>query len=114
MRCPKRNIQTGGGIDLKDKFLGILGLAKRAGKVSTGEEKCSLAVKKGISKLVIVACDASDNTKKSIIDSCKYYNIKYVVAGNKTELGKFTGESFRAVVSVNDDNFARAILDRSN
>ena len=28
--------------------------------------------------------------------------------------GKFTGADSRAVVSVNDDNFAKAILDRLN
>ena len=52
----------------------MLGLAKRAGKVQTGEDICSKAVKSGVSKLIIVACDASDN----------------------------------------DDNFAKAILDRLN
>ena len=73
----------------------MLGLAKRAGKVQTGEDICSKAVKSGVSKLIIVACDASDNTKKSITDSCKFYKTKFVEA-------------------VNDDNFAKAILDRLN
>ena len=94
---------------MNNKFLGMLGLAKRAGKVQTGEDICSKAVKSGVSKLIIVACDASDNTKKSITDSCKF-----VEAGSKAELGKFTGADSRAVVSVNDDNFAKAILDRLN
>ena len=39
---------------------------------------------------------------------------KFVEAGSKAELGKFTGADNRAVVSVNDDNFAKAILDRLN
>ena len=95
---------------MNNKFLGMLGLAKRAGKVQTGEDICSKAVKSGVSKLIIVACDASDNTKKSITDSCKFYKTKFV----KAELGKFTGADSRAVVSVNDDNFAKAILDRLN
>lgn len=30
--------------------------------------------------------------------------------GSKAELGKFTGADSRAVVSVNDDNFAKAIF----
>ena len=95
---------------MNNKFLGMLGLAKRAGKVQTGEDICS----SGVSKLIIVACDASDNTKKSITDSCKFYKTKFVEAGSKAELGKFTGADSRAVVSVNDDNFAKAILDRLN
>ena len=95
---------------MNNKFLGMLGLAKRAGKVQTGEDICSKAVKSGVSKLIIVACDASDNTKKSITDSCKFYKTKFVEAGSKAELGADS----RAVVSVNDDNFAKAILDRLN
>ena len=50
--------------------------------------------------------------QKSITDSCKFYKTKFVEAGSKAELGKFTGADSRAVVSVNDDNFAKAILDR--
>ena len=76
---------------MNNKFLGMLGLAKRAGKVQTGEDICSKAVKSGVSKLIIVACDASDNTKKSITDSCKFHKTKFVEAGSKAELGKFTG-----------------------
>lgn len=99
---------------MSNKFLGMLGLAKRAGEVVTGEDICSKAVKNGVSKLIIVACDASDNTKKSITDSCKFYNVKFIEGGTKAELGKYTGAESRAVVSVNNDNFAKAILDRLN
>lgn len=97
---------------MTNDFLNLLGLAKRAGKVTTGEDLCKKAVQKGISRLIIIAGDASDNTKKSIINSCKYYNVKYITAADKTEIGKYTGTLRRAVASVNDDNFARAILDR--
>ena len=58
---------------MNNKFLGMLGLAKRAGKVQTGEDICSKAVKSGVSKLIIVACDASDYTKKSIIIWAVFY-----------------------------------------
>lgn len=97
---------------MNNKFLGMLGLAKRAGKVQTGEEICSDAVRNGRSRLVIVARDASDNTKKSIMNTCSYYKVRCEEAALKDELGKYTGAQSRAVVSVNDDNFAKAILDR--
>lgn len=111
---PEGNIQSGGGIGLKDKLLGMIGLAKRAGKVITGEDLCAKAVKSGKSVLIIIARDASDNTKKSITDSCRFYNVKYIETASKAELGKFTGSDSRTVISVNDDNFAKAILDRLN
>lgn len=97
---------------MKNNFLGLLGLAKRAGKATTGEDLCKKAVKSGISRLVIIAEDASDNTKKSVVNSCEYYKVRYITAFDKAELGKYTGAESRSAVSVNDDNFAKAILDR--
>ena len=99
---------------MNNKFLGMLGLAKRAGKVQTGEDICSKAVKSGVSKLIIVACDASDNTKKSITDSCKFYKTKFAEAGREAELGKFTGADSRAVVSVTTTISRKQFLDRLN
>lgn len=97
---------------MNSKFLGMVGMAKKAGKLVTGEEKCADAVRSGRSRLVIIACDASDNTKKSLVNTCKYYNAEYIEYSDKAALGKYTGAQSRAAVSVNDDNFAKAILDR--
>lgn len=90
-------------------------MAKRAGKISTGGFICSKKIKSKEAKLVITASDASDNTKKAAADSCRYYKVKYIETASMAELGKYTGSSSgRAVVSVNDNNFAKAILDRLN
>ena len=51
-----------------------------------------------------------ENGRKSIIDACKYYKVKYIRYGDKAQLGKITGADERAAVSVNDGNFARAVL----
>lgn len=99
---------------MNEKSLKMLGMAKRAGKVSTGEFICTKSIKSGQAKLVIIAEDASENTKKSVTNSCKYYHVQYTEGGTMAELGKYTGSSERAVVSVNDNNFAKAILDRLN
>lgn len=94
-----------------DKLLGMLGLAKRAGKVSTGAFVCGKMIRSKNAKLVILACDASDNTKKSVTDSCNYYNIELMEISDMYSLGHATGGGERAVISVNDDNFAKAISD---
>lgn len=93
-----------------DSVLGMIGLAKRAGKICTGAEICEAAIKKGKSKLIIIAGDISDNGKKAITDACKYYNVKYIEYADKKKLGNFTGSDERAVVSVNDTGFAETIL----
>ncbi len=93
-----------------DKVLGMIGLAKRAGKVTTGEFLCEKAIKSGQSKLIIIAEDISDNGKKDIINSCNYYGVQHIIFKTSAELGKITGSGKRTVVSVNDDNFKNAIL----
>lgn len=97
-----------------NKVLGMLGLAKRAGKVSTGAFVCGNMIKSRKARLVVLAEDASSNTKKSIADSCRYYNIKLIEFSDMAGLGHATGGGERAVVSVNDDNFAKAISDKLN
>ena len=97
---------------MNEKFLNMTGMAKRAGKVITGESLCKEAVRKGKSKLIITALDASENTKKSMKNSCDFYGVAYVEAETMADLGKYTGASARAVVSVNDSNFAKAILNK--
>lgn len=95
-----------------NKVFGMLGLAKRAGKVQTGEFLCDKAIKSGQSRLIIIASDISENSKKAICDACNYYSVEYVEYGTAEELGKITGSSTRVVVSVNDDSFKNAILSK--
>lgn len=93
----------------------MLGLAKRAGKVSTGTFICEKMIKSRTAKLIILATDASDNTAKTIKDACAYNNVNWIECSEMSELGHFTGAAAdRAVVSINDNNFAKAILDIYN
>jgi len=49
---------------MEDKILNFLGLAARAGKVVSGEFSVEKLIKANKAKLVLVALDASDPTKK--------------------------------------------------
>ena len=93
----------------EEKILSMLGLATRENKVSTGEFICKKAIKSGQAKIAVIACDASDNTKKSINNSCTFYNVRCIECSDMQSLGKFTGGGERAVVTVNDENLAEAI-----
>lgn len=92
-----------------DKILGMIGLAKKAGKAVSGETLCLAAVKEGKARLLIIACDASENTKKQMKNSCEFYGVPCMKYGTTNLLGQFTGASKRAVVSINEDGFARAL-----
>lgn len=97
-----------------NKFFSMLGMAKRAGKVSAGEFIVKKDIQRNKARLVIIATDASLNTKKSIINSCEFYKVKYIIHSTMEELGKSIGAPMRAVISVNDDNFQKAVLDKIN
>ena len=49
-----------------EKIFGMLGLARRAGKLIYGSDAAVNAVRSGKAKAVILAADASDRTKKLI------------------------------------------------
>ena len=94
----------------KKKLLNMIGLATRARKVVSGEFSTEKSVKTGKSFLVLVAEDASENTRKKFRDMCDFYEVPVYVFGDKEELGKYCGREFRASLAVQDENFAKAIM----
>ena len=92
------------------KVLGTLGLAMKAGEVASGEFLTEKAIRDGEAYLVIVAEDASANTKKKFSDSCKFYQVAYAEFGDKDTLGKAIGIEFRASLAVTDENLAAAMV----
>lgn len=95
-----------------NNILGMLGLAKRAGLLSSGAFGCEEAIKSGQAKLVIYAQDASDNTKKTINNSCSYYKVPCIEFSDMESLGRYSGGGDKAVVTVNDEKFAAAIMQK--
>lgn len=93
-----------------NKILSLAGLAARAGRIASGEFSVEKAVKTGRGHLVIVAEDASANTKKKFSDMCSYYQVPVIFMQTKEELGKAIGKEFRASVAVLDAGFAKAML----
>ena len=94
----------------RNKVLSLLGLAARARKVASGEFSAESAVKGGKAELVIVAEDASDNTKKLFHDKCSFYNVPVYEYGTKETLGHAIGKEFRASAAVLDKGLAKAII----
>ena len=89
-----------------DKVLSMLGIAEKAGSVQSGEFCTENAIKNGKAALVIVAQDASDNTKKKFENMCEFRQIPFAVYGTKGELGHHIGKEFRASLAVTNDGIA--------
>lgn len=96
---------------MTDRLLGMIGMAKRAGKTIVGETSYRRAIKEGKAKLVVIAADAADGTKKTVGDSCRYYKVPIIICETKRQLGIGIGGSETAVIAVSDNNFAKAISD---
>ena len=91
------------------KVLSMLGLAAKAGKVASGEFSTEKEVKSGNACLVIVAEDASDNTKKKFQNMCDFYKVPIYFFEDKDTLGHAMGKEFRASLAVTDAGFAKGI-----
>ena len=93
------------------KIYSFLGLAQRAGKLVSGDDSTMLEIKKNRVKLVIVADDASNNTKKLFKDKTSFRNINCVTYSTKLQLGLAIGKAPRAVVGIKDARFANKVLE---
>lgn len=93
----------------KNRALSMLGLATKAGKTVTGEFSTEKAVKEGRACLVVVATDASDNTKKKFRNMCDYYQVMMKEFSDKDSLGNACGKEFRASLAVTDSGLAKAV-----
>ncbi len=95
---------------MNNKLLSMLGLCTKAGKLKSGEFQTESSVKSGEAFLVIVAGDASDNTKKKFNDMCTFYETPIIEYGLKEEMAKAIGKDVRAMLAVCDEGFAKSIL----
>lgn len=95
---------------IEKKIFSLFGLATRAGKMASGEFQTETAVKSGTAFLVVIAKDASDNTKKLFQDKCSFYKIPIILFGTKEELGHAIGKEYRASLAILDKGFAETII----
>ena len=93
----------------QDKALAMIGLAQKAGKIVSGEFATEKAVKTGKAALVIVAGDASENTKKMFTNMCAFYEVPVYIYSDKETLGHAIGKQFRASLAVVDEGFRNTI-----
>ncbi len=94
----------------EDKIYGWIGLARKAGKLVAGDALCEEAISRKRSRLVIIAEDCGENTRKRFELLCAKAEVGWVVFGTKAALGQRLGRDTYAVVSVQNKPFATQIL----
>lgn len=92
------------------KFLTMLGFAIKSGNIITGDDTCEMFIKKHRIKLLIVAADASENTKDKFRFMTKQHEIQLLEISTKEELSQAIGKSNRAVIGITNRKFSNALL----
>lgn len=94
----------------QSKVLSMLGLAARGRNVVSGELQTLNAVKDGSAILVIVAEDASENTRKLFGDKCSFYGVMLRTYGTRESLGRAIGKGERSSLALIDEGLAQSVI----
>lgn len=87
-----------------------LGLARRAGKIISGDIAVKKAVMAKKARLIIVAADAAARTREELTAIANSNNVMAITWGSKAELGMIAGKTPRSAVVLLDENMAQGIL----
>ncbi len=96
------------------KVHGLLGLATKAGKITSGSEACMEAIEKRSVKLILLAKDASERTKELFETKCREFNIPIYQILSIEEISQSIGKPNKAVIGIKDKGFSEAILKNIN
>ncbi|MBQ3017804.1 MAG: ribosomal L7Ae/L30e/S12e/Gadd45 family protein [Clostridia bacterium] len=93
---------------MNNKFLFMLGLCRKAGKMIIGTDLVTKSLPSKKTYLVIYTSDASGNTKKRVTDKCSFYGVECIETPLLSSvvsdsIGK-TGSV--CVIGITDLNFA--------
>ncbi len=95
---------------INNKVCGLLGLARRAGKLSFGTEACKKEIESNKVKLIVIAVDAAERTKMNFKNICSEKEIPIFEILSIEEMSKAIGQSNKAVVGIKDINFSKEII----
>jgi len=94
-----------------NKIIGMLGFARRAGKMAFGYDSVVSTLKRGkyYDALVLIAEDASAKTIKNCKFECDKYDCPFVVTGTKIEYGSLLNKKEVSVLIILDENMIEYI-----
>lgn len=92
------------------KIFNLLSMAQRANKVVSGELAVEKFVQSGRAKLLLVANDVSDATRKKYTNMANFYQVNLINILSKQMLGECIGKNYRAAIALDDDGFIKALL----
>lgn len=91
---------------MNDRLMSLLGIARKAGRLSLGADPAAEAMSKGKTYLVFLASDLSERSKRSIQEKTDQYGVMTISLDvTKDALGAAVGK-MTGIIAVNDKGFA--------
>lgn len=99
---------------MNDSALSLLGLCRKAGKLSLGHDACKVALNAGTASLCVICADASERLKEEISSLAEKAEVKiFDVSYSMMDIKNAT--SFKAAVfTVDDEGFAKTLINKFN
>lgn len=94
---------------MNKKIMSMFSLCQKAGKIVSGEFAVEKALQDGSANIVIIASDASANTKKKFENKAFFYEIETIIFSTKEEISQAIGKLNRSVFAIIDEGFANKI-----
>lgn len=96
---------------MADRVLSLLGLARRAGKVTLGFDAVCSSVGKNESRLILTADDVSDGTMRKLRNRLREQEITiHGMPYGMKEINAAIGKPVR-IISINDSGFAGKLIE---
>jgi ribosomal protein L7Ae-like RNA K-turn-binding protein len=95
-----------------EEIRGLLGLARRAGRLSIGSRETRSALRRGEVRLLILAEDASPRDRERLARVAAQAGVPAHVAGTRAALGAAIGRDEIAALGVRDPHMAGALAAR--
>lgn len=92
-----------------NRFLSFLGLTRKSGHLVAGGNIAEAAMKKGQVRLLIMAKDASEGTKKKFYAMAAYRGVEIIEASEMFELGSAIGKGQISVIGITDPKMSEKL-----
>lgn len=91
------------------RIAGYLGIARKAGCITAGDQMVKEALLKNQLHLLVLAADVAESVRSELIRLAEQREVAILVMASKEELGLIVGKSRRGALGVLDPGFAAAI-----
>ena len=94
-----------------EEIRGLLGLARRANRLSVGSRETRSALRRGEARLVLLAADSSPRDRERLVRVAEEEGVPARIVGSRTSLGEAVGRNEVTAVGVRDSGLAEALLE---